>query len=294
MSRAPTKKESHELKTEVEDKEQTKAVVATKPTIGPPVELRAPAELMELMGEGEARGVSTRAEDNIVPMIKILQGLSPQVNKRSDDYIEGAEVGEIWLKNAAQPIRSGVDGIVFQPCAFSVDWVEWKPKRAGYAGRHDARPADAKEKEVLDDNGEPRIAWVRPNGNIVVETRYHFGLVDGYLPYVIPLSGTGHTFSRSWMTLINQFKKADGVTPADSFARTYRLRTKTASNDRGEWMTFVAEDLGWVTVEQYKVGLAFHKAVLSGEKKAEVETPDDMGGSGGSAEKEARATRAGI
>jgi hypothetical protein len=121
---------------------------------------------------------------------------------------------------------------------------------------------------------------VRPNGNEVIETRYHMLLVHGRgpvpLPFVLPLSSTGHTFSRQWMFMMNQRKIKDGIAP--SWAGLYRLRTQWKKNAIGDWFAWSVTDEGWVpTVENYDMGSALHEAFASGAKQAEapVEHRDD-------------------
>ena len=45
-------------------------------------------------------GVSTDMADNLVPMGRILQKNSPEVEKNDPNYIQGAEPGDIYIKNA--------------------------------------------------------------------------------------------------------------------------------------------------------------------------------------------------
>ena len=228
-----------------------------------------PDHLREALAESTGLGVSTSQDDNIIPMVYLLQKGSPQVDERDDDYVDGAKPGEIWLKGSLNPIRSGSDGILFQPCAFEKFWVEWKPNRGGYVNRHKHCPADAEEITVKNDKGEDVQVWARPNKNQLVETRYHYGFV-GAEPYVIPMSSTQHTVSRTWMSLMNQFKDARG-NPLDSCAKLYRLTTVRREKDGNNWFVFKVDDGGWATVEQYRAGLAFGKAILAGEKRADID-----------------------
>ena len=47
----------------------------------------------------QGRGVSTAAEDNLVPMIAVLQPLSPQLNKQNQGkYIADAQPGSILCR----------------------------------------------------------------------------------------------------------------------------------------------------------------------------------------------------
>lgn len=234
-----------------------------------------PAELAEQMLADAGRGVSTAREDNIVPLIYILHPLSPQVNKRNSDYIDGAEGGSIWLRNAPTPIVSGEEGILFQPCHFSKDWVEWVPRDngGGFVGRSDNVPADAERRE--DPKQPAKVRFIRPNGNEVIGTRYHIGFVylpSGLvLPYVIPMSSTGHTVSRQWMVMMNA--RTIGGRIAPSWAGIYRLKTKERSNAAGTWFTWDVQDAGWVqSAEDYARGRTLNASFEAGEQK--VEAPD--------------------
>lgn len=244
-----------------------------------------PTFMAKKIAKDAGKGVSTAQEDNIVPLIYILQTNSPQVNKRDPKYIEGAEAGNIWLRNSADPIVDGEAGFLFQPCAFYKDFVEWIPRKkgGGYVGRHDSIPADAKLTEVEGDDGNVREQYVRKakghEGNEIVETRYHAGIVhleDGSrLPYIMALTGSGHGFSRTWMTQMNA-KVVDGV-KAPSWACVYRLRTQFRQNPSGSWYMYEVVDGDWVeSAEDYDAGAALHAAVTSGAKVAEA--PDSESG----------------
>lgn len=238
-----------------------------------------PSFLQNKVVEDVGKGLSGAADDNLVPMVYTLQSNSPQVKPRDPDYIEGAKTGDIWLRNSGLPPIAGEEGMVFQPCYFSKDWVEWKPNRGGFVGRHLDRPADAEEKHI-DPQNPDRKAWVRKNGNIVVETRYHVGRVyymGMKMPYVIPMSGTGHTVSKAWMTRMNN-KSMPGVTgAAPAWACLYRLKTKPTSNAYGDWMKFDIIDEGWVqSLEDYEAGASLNAAFAAGERG--METPQEEQG----------------
>lgn len=244
-----------------------------------------PAFLQDQVVADAGKGVSTNAEDNIVPLIYVLQAQSPQCNRRSPDFVEGAEAGAFWLRSSGLPAVSGDDGILFQPCFFSKDWVEWRPNRGGFVTRHSDRPADAELKNTPTPEDPDRQSWVMPNGNYVVETRYHIGnvyLPDGkIMPYVIPFSSTGHTVSKNWMFLMNNKVIAGAKGAAPSFACFYRLKTKETSNAKGTWMKIEVTDEGWVqTAADYERGKALHNAFSTGEK--DIDAPDESAEQGSS------------
>jgi hypothetical protein len=253
--------------------QESRAVSTIKPT-------SLSAALLKRASNDTGKGVSTLQEDNLIPLVYVLQPLSPQALKKTEKYIEGAEAGDIWLRNAADPIVKGDDGMVFQPCYFNKDWVEWMPDRGGFVGRHLDRPDEAVQEDVEGDDGQTRQVWRLPNGNQVVETRYHIGFVlrDGEppLPYTIPLSSTGHSVSKAWMFAMNSEQLPDGGT-MPPWMVLYRLTTKMRTKNDKNWFQLEVTKEGYIsTEEEYERGLALHDAFASGAKKvADDETTTD-------------------
>lgn len=222
------------------------------------------------MDADAGKGLSQKAEDNLIPMARILQSLSPQCLKQKPEYIPGAEAGFIFVRGAPQPIINGDEGMVFQPVHFCKKWVEWVPRDAGggLVERYDEMPADA---TMHEERGTGKKTWIRPNGNEVIETRYHTGIIHlpdgGRFPVVLPLSSTGHSFSKEWMLSMN-LKKTPSGGKAPSYGYLYRLTTIPRSNAKGDWFVFKHEDLGAVELEQdYDAGRDLYNAVSSGEKQ---------------------------
>ncbi len=246
-----------------------------------------PAALAGRMSEASGKGVSTAQEDNLVPLIYVLQDNSPQCRKKDPAYIEGAEAGKIWLRNAAAPFS---DEIWFQPCFFAKEWVEWIPraKGGGIVGRHAECPKNAELVEITEDGNVKEVMRL-PNGNEVVETRYHSGFVirkgQPPLPYTIPLKSTGHSVSKAWMFMMNSKLLPDGK-KAPSFACVYKLKTVYKTKNNNSWYMFEINDADtqWVSsVEDFERGLALHEAFATGEKKSELDI-DDAGASAASSE----------
>lgn len=234
-------------------------------------------DLTSLMQEDVGKGTSQAAEDNLVPLIYILQSNSPQVNKRGDAYIEGAESGDIWLRHAPQPIIKGNTGFIFVPCYWFKDYVEWIPRDAGggFVGRHKDLPPECMVQE--DPKNPNKVRNVMPNGNELVLTANHAGFVlmeDGrILPYLIPMKSTGLTVSRQWMYMMNSKSTRDGkVLP--SFSHKYRLTTKHRKNKDGEWDVFDVSDVAMLTNNEkylYLMGRSLEQAFKSGQKQGEAE-----------------------
>ena len=229
-----------------------------------------PTEMLDMLEADAGMGVSFKQEDQLLPLIYVLQSNSPSVEKRGDAYIEGAEPGHFWLRNALDPIRDGEKGIIAIPCEMKRTWIEWLPNRQGFVARHDEPPADMEEKMVRDDNGREKMVLIRSgNGNNIQDTREFYIIVDGH-PYVLPCTGTKHTFARQWQTMFHQYThpKTGNVLPA--FAHKYKLTTVPMSNAIGKWFGVRFQDMGMVSLAEYEAGKAFNLAVKRGEKKAEA------------------------
>ena len=225
------------------------------------------------MDEDAGKGISSQAADNLVSLMYVLQGLSPQIEEANPSYIPGAKAGDIWLRNFDDPIVKGSQGILFQPCARYEDYVEWTPRErgGGFVERHEKLPANAIRQSA--------IKVTMPNGNELRETRYVAGLVhlsDGRrVPFVIPFSSTGHTVARGWNTAMSQHVDKKGrIMPA--FRQLWLLKTRQRSNTKGKWYVLEPVFDGEVTtIDDYNRGKALWQAFDSGQKRPEA--PMDEG-----------------
>jgi len=228
-----------------------------------------PAELLDEMAADAGRGVSTKTEDQLIPLIYILQTNSPICDKRGPDYHDGAEPGYFYLRGAIDPIREGDIGIVAIPCEMQRVWLEFLPGRQGLVDRHAQKPADVKT-TVQEEGGRRKQILVRANGNTIQDTREFAVLVDGR-PYILPCWGTRHTFAREWQSWFQQFKHPQTGKVMASFSRKYCLTTVPESNALGRWWGLKFTDLGWVSKDEYDAARALNAIVGSGAHRVEID-----------------------
>ncbi len=229
-----------------------------------------PQELRDLVKENEGLGLSYNPDDSIVPLVYILQDKSPQTEKRSSEYIPGAEPGDIWLRNSLFPIVKGEQGIIVQPCYFTKNVVEWIPRKAGggFVAIHDEMPNYAIEVEKEARNGKLKTVFVTKDGHELVPTRYHYVLLNG-VPYVIPFTSTGNKISRDWMQLMQGIVVDGRQSP--TFMHKYLLRTVFKQDGSYSWFMWNVSYLGTVsTVEEFYKGKKFFEAAAKNEKIAEM------------------------
>ncbi len=232
------------------------------------------------------------AQDITIPRYKILQDLSPEINKRKDKYVEGAEPGKIF-NTAFKEVYSEIPVL---PCIYRRHHIEWLPDRGGFVQDH-GEDASLLRQARQDDKRN----MVLPNGNLIVETAtwYVIDLINGNQG-IIPMSRTQLGPSRDWMTLATAEKldRPDGqgkYTPP-LFFRGYTLTTALREKGENSWFVWQAKKGPTVTELAESLGrgdllqeaIKFASLVRAGEVKIDASAfeEDDSRGGGGRRESE--------
>ena len=240
-----------------------------------------PAEFLGMLEEDAGKGVSTSPDEVGIPFLYILQDMSPQVKKRDPQYVEGAEVGDIYNNVTREVIPASV-GIEFIACGFEAAQVEWKPNRGGFAGKHPHdTPLLAQKKPKQEGD---KVVMVIDNGNILTETKYHYGFFrrrgsqDRWEMCVIGMASSMIKNSRELEGMKRRTYLPSGkVAPA--FSRIYNFSTKLVSKDGKDWFVWEIAQDRWVNGEEYAAGKAFAESIeRDGVKTA---TPGDETAAGG-------------
>lgn len=254
-----------------------------------------PDDVLDLLDENEGAGLSGDQADNLVPYMVVLQPLSPQCLRTNQAYMDGAEPGLIWLKNHEEPFQPE---IYFQPCYFTRDWCNWRPRNAGggYLGRYpvntepgkgDKPPSHLRATLFKDPERPNAIRWKLPDGTDLVETRYYAGYV--HLPdrqpmaYTMALSSTGHTFAKDLMFKLNSRTTRNGGR-APIYANMVHIVTRARSNNAGEWHQYEVADINFIMDrDQILAGRALQETFESGEKQFDVPQDEEFVQGDGSA-----------
>lgn len=174
------------------------------------------------------------SQDIIIPRLNILQALSPQVNKKKAEYIEGAEQGDFCDVATGEIFK---DELTVIPCFYAMVYLEWAPRDSGrgLVANHGTDPS------ILDDcKRNEKNQNILENGNYIVETAtyYVLNMSAGGRPSFIPLSSTQLKAARKWNTLISSQKltapNGDDV-PAPIFYRSWKATSIESSNQQGDW-----------------------------------------------------------
>ena len=183
-------------------------------------------------------------EDLIIPRLKLVQALSPQVQKHDGAYIEGISVGDIF-NTVSNEFWSGEKGITVVPVAYKRVFLEWGPERGG------GLIATYDDPAILQQcTKNERYQDILPNGNQIQTTANHYviHITDtGYNPVMLAMTGTQLKKSKRWNSMMAslKIKGADGrlFTPA-TFSHKYKLTAVPESNDSGSWFGWNVTNLG--------------------------------------------------
>lgn len=250
---------------------ESKALVATSSAI--------PAELASLLEEDAAQTTGFEREDLALPFLRILQKMSPEVDKRDPKYVEGASDGD-FLNTATGEVWSGQSGVIVVPIMHQRSITEWRTRKDGGGLVKDHGADDSMFAHVTKDPTTGRD--VLPNGHELVRAAmYYVFIIDPetgtYQSAVLSLSATQLKKARRWNTLMETLTVKNPATgkhfrPAP-FYMSYRLTTVLESNDKGSWSGVKTEYFRPVTTlpngsEIYMAARAMREAIVQGQVKA--------------------------
>lgn len=233
------------------------------------------ADLLDDMMLDAGEGAAFSADEMQIPFVRLLQALSPQLNKKKAEYIDGASSGDAF-NNVTGQYWDGEQGLTVIPCYQTTKYLEFTPREMGGGFRGEINPNNP----VLQQTTRSGSKEILPNGNELVKSDQHFCLIvdedGGYQPAVIDMKSTQLKVSRRWKTQIAMQKVTlpDGrkVTPP-VFATMWKLRSVEESNDQGSWSNWAVEKVGLVKDRDlYQEARTFRKSIEAGEVKA---APDE-------------------
>lgn len=218
---------------------------------------------------------NVKSSDLLIPRLTILQALSPQINSKKPEYIEGAKIGDICDVGTGELFDPP---LVFLPVYYIKQYLEWAPRATGkglIAIHNDPSILDECKKQ---EKGPP----INSAGNLIIETAQFFGLnlTAGGRQCFIPMASTQLKKARRWLTLASSEKlsRPDGSTfTPPIFYRTYNLSTVDESNPEGDWSGWKIErgvtlqdyDPSWKTI--YENVLQFRDSLMKGQVRGDLD-----------------------
>ena len=241
----------------------------------------APAEIFADMAEFAGEGMdSIGTEDMQIPFLRILQPLSPEVQKGDAKFIKGASAGDLF-NTVTQQVWDGEDGVVLIPCGYTVKYLEFGLREAGggFFGELDANSPDIKNTTR---NGTSEIL---PSGNELVRSAQHLVLIvdtkTGQTQQAIcDMKKTQLKVSRRWNTQMRmvQYEGPNGLFNPPMWGTAWKLTVISESNDKGTWYNYSVSRVEPTEVPSsaFHAAKAFFQSFRSGEVQTQAGTQDEM------------------
>jgi len=232
------------------------------------------SELDKLLEEDSGAGLENfTTEDMQIPFIRILQALSPQLNKQDPLYIKGAEQGDIFNTVSGE--------ITVVPAYFEKKFLEFALRSTGGGFIKELSPDD---KDINLTNREGTIEML-PSGNELVRTHQHLVIAKGeneMAPAVLDMKKTQLKVSRRWNTLKNGIRLPSGK-PMPLYGTAWKITTVSESNDQGTWYNYKLDRITEITKDIESMMLEarnMYQSVRKGEVKMAAASADEMADKG--------------
>lgn len=177
-----------------------------------------------------------------IPRIKLLQKMSPEVDKYSPKYVEGAEPGA-FINSITSEVYG--DELYALNLKFKVEYVVWRNLDIG-GGLLGNFTSQAEAEEAV-------AAQEKPSDYEIKDTHTHVLLLKNPTtgevssPVLMDFTVSKLRTSRAWNTQI-------ATKGGDRFASLWKLKSVPVESRTGQqFMNLDVECLGWTTEEDYKV-----------------------------------------
>ena len=216
-------------------------------------------------------------EDMQIPFIRIIQALSPQLQKDDPLYIKGAEQGDIF-NTVSQEIYKQDEGVTLVPAFFEKKFLEFQLRSSGGGFVRELAPDD---KDITMTSRE-NTTELLPNGNELVRTHQHLVIAksaDGTIaPSVLDMKKTQLKVSRRWNTLKNSARlPSRALMPI--YGTAWQLTTVLEANDQGKWFNYKLDRVNDITPTIEKMMLEarnMYQGVSKGEVKMAAASADEI------------------
>ena len=194
--------------------------------------------LVNIISSGKAGGFEEAdSTAYAIPFLRILQKLSPELDKDESVYCKGAKAGQIYHTIR----RKAYNSVEIIPCFYRKTYLQWvlRENGGGFRGEHEV----AIGREMLatcerNDKGQ----FILPDGTQLSETANHYVLFkvsdDTWEPVLMSMSSSQLKSSRTWMSqLRGQSIVHAGKTYNNLNMEAYQwtASTEQLSNDKGKW-----------------------------------------------------------
>ena len=184
------------------------------------------------------------ASSYAMPFLRVLQKLSPEVDKDDSQYIEGAEPGMI-IHTITKDLYNEVSIV---PLQYKDSYIEWIPRSSGGGFVRELEFPSRMTSEILATCTKEENKNILPNGNELKLHSSYFCAMEGedeeFTPVLISMSASQLKTSRNWMSQMQTMKiEHEGKMYPAKNIRSYKwtLATEKLENDKGKWYGWTVE-----------------------------------------------------
>ena len=202
-----------------------------------------------------------------IPFIKILQKLSPELNKAKTTFVKDAKVGDFFNTVTKEVYGNGINAVVIK---FERIYTEWLPKRGGLVGYHS--PEDAEKIAI---NPGKFDGWKTDSGNDLQENYVYYILIVGHEDEgiaVISMSSSGLKVAKKLNRLLVTHILSNGKR-AFPYYLVWHFTTEYTENDQGDWYSINFELKNYINEKQYNIINKERKALPN--RKLDLPAPDN-------------------
>ena len=235
------------------------------------------ADMAAFAGEGMD---SIGTEDMQIPFLRVLQALSPEIQKNDPKFIKGASAGDL-VNTVTGQTWDGDEGVIVIPCGYAVRYLEFGLRDAG-GGFQGELPANHPDIANTTREGASEIL---PSGNELVRSAQHLVMIvdpkSGATQQAIcDMKKTQLKVSKRWNTQMRmvQYEGPNGLFNPPMWGTAWRLTAVTESNDRGTWYNFGVTRVEPTEIpgSAFEAARSFFQSFKSGEVKTQAGTSDEM------------------
>lgn len=197
-------------------------------------------------GEDAGKGYeNTDQSDFAIPFLSVLQTNSPECDKQSPKYIDGAEAGMLF-NTVSKDLTDGKEGLVLVPCDTSHVFVEWVPRTegggggAGFRGIHETGSDIVKACKAAAQESGAFGKLPTEDKTELVETFYVFALllpdVEAAEPSEFVMVPFTSTKIKVYKRILSRLRTFKGNPPL--FAHRIRLTSVPDKNAKGSFYNF--------------------------------------------------------
>lgn len=227
-------------------------------------------DMAKLFAEDAGLGAEDMGrEDYAIPFLKILQGLSPELQRGEPKYIPGAEIGDLVNSVTGELIKGDV-GIQVVRVYFEKKYLEWRPRKAGGGLVNITDALDQARALKQPDVGNPDV------DTEIIETAQIYCLAiepAGPTPVVLAWSKTKLKAARQWAALTAAQIVNGKQVPIPGVV--YRLTTKSEKNAKGTFAVPSIAFEGYTTQDLYLAAKKFREAIQGGKVQVKHEDVAD-------------------